>query len=185
MLGFDPPTWEDLSNGARSPPAELEDMEHASKVEYQHWEELCVLMGLSHRAQLRSQACPGAGVASVVPHAFSHTHPPLFLPRCVCCDILLFPLPPSWHTLRCDSKIDKFGHSCARAGVLGRRGFALKSATARVCREGARRHAPPHVRWVCHRPLHVRAAAPEVRQQLRALVCNLRRHACSILFRRM
>ena len=43
---------------------------------------------------------------------------------------------------RCGRRIDKFGHhraSCARAGVLGRRGFALESAIARVCREAGGR----------------------------------------------
>ena len=60
MLGFVPPTWEDLAHGARPPPAEFEDMEPwsgrgwqhvaASKVEFQHREELFVHMGPSHRA---------------------------------------------------------------------------------------------------------------------------------------
>ena len=59
VLGFDPPTWEDLAHGARPPPAEPEDMEPwsgrgwqhvaASKVEFQHREELFTHMGPSHR----------------------------------------------------------------------------------------------------------------------------------------
>ena len=55
---------------------------------------------------------------------------------------LRLPLPLSLHTCWCGRQIDKFGHhraSCARAGVLGRRGFALESATARVCREAGGR----------------------------------------------
>ena len=44
----------------------------------------------------------------------------------------------SSHFCRCGRPLDCLGHhraSCSRAGVLGRRGFALESAPARVCRE--------------------------------------------------
>ena len=95
-------------------------------------------MGPSHRTQVRSQAGPGAGVAfSAVPTALSYSH----CSALCCCDVsgshCLFRC-----TLLCGRQIDKFGHhraSCARAGVLGRRGFALESGTARVCREAGGR----------------------------------------------
>ena len=97
VWGFDPPIWEDLVHGARPPPAEPEKIEiwsgrgwqheAASRVEFQHMEELFTHMTPSHRAQVRSQAGPGAGMAlSAAP-----TH---FLTRCLltcsvscCCDV--------------------------------------------------------------------------------------------------
>ena len=103
VLGFDPPTWEDLAHGARPPLAEPEDMEPwsghgwqhvaASKVEFQHREELFTHMGPSHRAQVRSQAGPGAGMAlSAVPtHHLTRIPPHLF--RVVLLRRLRFPLP--------------------------------------------------------------------------------------------
>ena len=50
---------------------------------------------------------------------------------------LSLPLPLS-HSCRCGRPLDCLGHhraSCALASVLGRRGFALESAAARVCHE--------------------------------------------------
>ena len=55
---------------------------------------------------------------------------------------LWLPLPPSSRNCRCGRLLDVFGHhraACAEAGVLGRRGFALESAAARVCREAGAR----------------------------------------------
>ena len=87
VLGFDPPTWEALAAGARPPIMEPEEMEPggrrgwqhaaASKVEHQHREELFVHMRPSHRAQVRSQAGPGAGMAlSSAPVNFLTRIPP-------------------------------------------------------------------------------------------------------------
>ena len=92
----------------------------------------------SHRAQVRSQARPGAGMALSAVPTHHLTRIPLHLFRVMLLRRLRFPLPLSLHTCRCGRQIDKFGHhraSCARTGALGRRGFALESATARVCRE--------------------------------------------------
>ena len=101
VLGFDPPTWEDLAHGARPPPAEPEDMEPwsgrgwqhvaASKVEFQHRAEpqsAGEVAGWS-RGRCGPLCCSNAS---------SHSHSSPFVPR----------------------QIDKFGHhraSCARAGV--------------------------------------------------------------------
>ena len=55
---------------------------------------------------------------------------------------LWLPLPPTSRTCRCGRPLDVLGHhraSCATVGVLGRRGFALESAAARVCREAGDR----------------------------------------------
>ena len=55
---------------------------------------------------------------------------------------LWLPLPPTKRTCGCGRLLDSFGHhraACANVGVLGRRGFALESAAARVCREAGAR----------------------------------------------
>ena len=55
---------------------------------------------------------------------------------------LHLPLPLSSRACRCGCLLDCLGHhraSCLRAGVLGRRGFALESAVAQVCREAGAR----------------------------------------------
>ena len=54
------------------------------------------------------------------------------------------PLPLSSRQCRCGRSLDFFGHhraACSRAGVLGRRGFAVESVAARICREGGTRVA--------------------------------------------
>ena len=54
------------------------------------------------------------------------------------------PVPPASRLCRCGCLLDSFGHhraSCAQAGVLGRRGFAVESAAARICREAGGRVA--------------------------------------------
>ena len=67
-------------------------------------------------------------------------------PRCSGCSssvaFALLPLPPTKRTCGCGRLLDSFGHhcaACANVGVLGRRGFALESAAARVCREAGAR----------------------------------------------
>ena len=52
------------------------------------------------------------------------------------------PLPLSLRSCRCGRPLDALDHhraACANAGVLGRRGWALESAAARVCREAGAR----------------------------------------------
>ena len=55
---------------------------------------------------------------------------------------LWLPLPPSSRNCQCGRLLDVLGDhraACAEAGVLGRRGFALESAAARVSREAGAR----------------------------------------------
>ena len=55
---------------------------------------------------------------------------------------LRLPLPLSVRTCRCGCLLDVLGHhraACSRSGVLGRRGFAVESALAQICREGGAR----------------------------------------------
>ena len=55
---------------------------------------------------------------------------------------LWLPFPPSTHKCRCARLLDVRGHhraACAVVGVLGRRGFPVESAAARVFREAGAR----------------------------------------------
>ena len=94
------------------------------------------------QALLRSQQGPMAGLPyTCLPISPETTFQPqelrvLFLRR------LWQPLPMSSFTCRCGRPLDSRGHhraACLLAGVLGRRGFSLESAAARVCREAGRR----------------------------------------------
>ena len=90
------------------------------------------------RALLRSQSGSGARAAlSTVPcDPLRRIEPQLS--RVPLLRRLRLPLPVARCVCRCGRLIDSFGHhraSGARVGVLGRRGFALESAAATVCRE--------------------------------------------------
>ena len=93
---------------------------------------------------LRSQSGPVAGIPfSVAPSSFlTRLEPALF--RVLLQRRLSLPLPLSKRSCRCGRLLDAFGHHravCSRSGVLGRRGFSLESAAARVCREAGGRVA--------------------------------------------
>ena len=92
-------------------------------------------------ALFRSKGGPLSGLPFVpFPHQrfVSHVFRVFVLRR------LHVPLPLSSPSCRCGRPLDARGHhrtSCPISGVLGRRGFALESVAARVCRfatEGAR-----------------------------------------------
>ena len=96
----------------------------------------------SECAMLRSQSGPLAGVplsttpSNILSRIDSHLFRVLLLRR------LRLPLSLSARQCRCGRLLDAFGHhraACARAGVLGRRGFAVESAGARICREAGGR----------------------------------------------
>ena len=152
--GFDPPSWQDLANGARPPCHDLDDQEPgvvrhgwqheaASRVERDVRERRLMPRLADHeRALLRSQSGPFAGMAfCAAPASFltrigSHLFRVLLLRR------LRLPLLLSVRACLCGRLLHPFGHhrtSCSRAGVLGRRGFAVESAAARICREGGGR----------------------------------------------
>ena len=94
------------------------------------------------RALFRSQGGPMASVPytsfPIAPHSRFDPQPfrVLLLRR------LWLPLPPTARNCRCGLPLDSCGHhraSCAAAGVLGRWGFAVESAAARICREAGAR----------------------------------------------
>ena len=94
------------------------------------------------RALLRPQGGPLAGIPfSCCPSSF-HSRLASQVFRVLLLRRLWLPLPPTKRTCGCGRLLDSFGHhsaACANVGVLGRRGFALESAAARVCREAGAR----------------------------------------------
>ena len=98
----------------------------------------------SRRAMLRSRSGPAAGVAfSALPSSpLTRFQPALF--RVLLRRRLALPLPLILRSCRCGRPLDAFGHhraACSKSGVLGRRGFAVERAAARVCREAGARVA--------------------------------------------
>ena len=150
VQGFEPPSWRALVAGERPPDREPEEFEPgtvkrgwqheaSSRVERKHREEeLFPQMTHASRALIRSQAGPGAGLALSTSPLCLLTHFPSQVFRVILLRRLQLPLPLTARICRCGHHLDVFGHhraACARAGVLSRRGFALESVIARICRE--------------------------------------------------
>ena len=153
-LGFDAPEWGDLARGLRPDFDPAADQftslsrngwqQKASDVVENDFLARSIWPTLAHpeQALLRSQQGPMAGLPftssplSAETTFQSQEFRVLFLRR------LWQPLPLSSFTCRCGRPLDsRFHHraACPLAGVLGRRGFALESAAARVCREAGGR----------------------------------------------
>ena len=155
LPGFEVPTWDELVAGRRPPLRNIEEVEPgthgagwqheaAARLDWNFRERLMVTLTESEQALFRSQSGTAAGSAfTVAPsHFLVRIESQLF--RVLLLRRLRLPLPPSSRTCRCGRLLDSFGHhraSCALAGVLGRRGFALESAAARICREAGGRVA--------------------------------------------
>ena len=108
------------------------------RVKELHREGLFTMFSDQEQALVRSQAGPGAGAALTAIPTCNETSIPSHLFRVVLLRRLRQPLPISERSCRCGRLLDVCGHhraACARVGMLGRRGFSLESAAARVCRE--------------------------------------------------
>ena len=171
LSGFHPPSWEELADGLRPGRRAIED-EDRTQPRF-GWQKLAaeslqldfrenVLMPslpVEKRALLRSQSGPFSSTPFV---AFPTTKVTTFDPqpfRVLMLRRVHLPLHLSTRNCRCGRPLDSLGYhraACAVAGVLGRRGFPLESAAARVCREaGARVRTNVMVRdldlWPPHR----------------------------------
>ena len=137
-MGFKPPSWRALAEGARPGPVEPEDLEpgsvrrgwqhEAASHADRHFREHVLFDRLlpRDRVQVRSQAGPGASSALTALPTSYHTRIPAHLFRVTLLRRPRLPLPLTSHRCRCGRPIDSFGHhcaSCARSGVLGQRGF--------------------------------------------------------------
>ena len=92
------------------------------------------------QTRLRSQGFPGLPFTTLPINPFHRFESHLF--RVLLLRRLHLPLPLSSRVCRCGRPLDVLGHHravCAEAGVLGRRGYALESAAARICREAGAR----------------------------------------------
>ena len=112
-MGFDPPSWPALCEGVRPRMSVAASRPSLGAIAEWCWWSLALT------------TCPTSALTKIPPHLF----------RMVLLRRLRLPLPLSPHTCGCGLPIDSFGHhraSCTRTGALGRRGFALESAAARV-----------------------------------------------------
>ena len=155
-VSFAVPTWVQIADGLR-PGQPQEAWEGAEPGVPRHgWqffasqavEECFFIHGVAPRltdtqqALVRSQCGPLAAVPFTCCPTSSLTRFDAHVFRVLLLRRLWRPLPLSSSVCRCGRPLDAFGHhqsACAVSGVLGRRGFALESAAARVCREAGGR----------------------------------------------
>ena len=153
-VGFPAPAWSQGGGRVATRRPQVEDhqigmpgdgwQQAATDAVHTHLVETSVRPRLSatEQAMLRSQGGPLSGVPfSCFPtSALSRFDASQF--RVLMLRRLWLPLPPSSRNFRCGRLLDVLGHhraACAEAGVLGRRGFALESVAARICREAGAR----------------------------------------------
>ena len=147
------PSWEQIAEGLR-PGVPAEDPEpgvprhgwqfHAAQAMDDCFFRYGVVPRLAdtQQAMVRSQSGPLAGVpfTSLPTSPLTRFDAQVF--RVLLLRRLWRPLPLSASACRCGRPLDDLGHhrsACATSGVLGRRGSALESAAARVCREAGGR----------------------------------------------
>ena len=152
--GWVPPSWNELAAGARPEVLDPDQFElwdpqrgwqHEAPSRIESWwldEFVLPRMEEPARALVRSQGGSGAGLAlRACPTCRVTQLEPQQL-RVLLLRRLQLPLPLSVHSCRCGRPLDQFGHhraACARAGILGKRGYALESVVARIFREAGGR----------------------------------------------
>ena len=149
-VGAQLPTWEALAGGVR-PATSLEEekepseargwQKHASvSVQSYHREHVVwPQLNPAERAMVRSQSGPLSSVPFTAMPTNRVTRFEAEQFRVLLLRRLRLPLPLSVRSCRCGRLLDALGHhraACSRSGVLGRRGFAVESAVAQICREG-------------------------------------------------
>ena len=150
-MGFVAPSWEALANGERPDVNSLDDV--APSIPKHGWQHKTAQkaddffmstsvwprLHESSRALLRSQGGPLSGLPfTCCPTSFHNRFEAQLFRVLLLFRRLWLPLPPTSRSCRCGRPLDALGHhrtACPTVGVLGRRGSALESAAARVCRE--------------------------------------------------
>ena len=157
-VGFHAPSWEELAAGVRPDLVHDVDMEpgiprhgwQRTATEPVHGGTVRPRLSETEQALFRSQGGPLAGVPFLCfpTSRLSRLDSSLF--RVLLLRRLWLPLPPYSRFCRCGRPLDPSGHhraACAQAGVLGRQGYALESAAARVCREAGARVSTNVLVW--------------------------------------
>ena len=193
-VSYNVPSWEQIADGLR-PGVPAEDPEpgvprHGWQFHAAAMDDCFFRYGVvprvtdTQQAMVRSQSGPLAGVpfTSLPTSPLTRFDAQVF--RVLLLRRLWRPLPLSASACRCGRPLDDLGHhrsACATSGVLGRRGFALESAAARVCREAGGR-VTLNV-WVCDLDLPPRGGSviltclhgvPLTRDVLRSLQTDCR-----------
>ena len=147
--GFTPPSWHELTLGAKQPPRNLRRTSQEPLAPVLHERTVSTTtMSDSERAMVPVPKWPCSwGFPFTVCGTCFETWfvSPLF--RTLLLRRLRLPLSSAKRICKCGRPLDSRGHhraACAMAGVLGRRGFAVGSAAARVCREGGARVCQRH-----------------------------------------
>ena len=151
-VGFDVPTWTALAQGAHPFNPEGDEDSTAPRAGWQRpatsrLHEECVsemwpAFSDTEKALMLSQSGPMCGEPFTCFPTTRETRFDSQSFRLLLLRRLRLPLPFTARRCRCGRPLDPCGHhraACARVGVLGRRGFALESAAARVCREAGGR----------------------------------------------
>ena len=148
--GFESPAWGELAEGRAPEVVEEEEdpcqprlgrqQKASSAIEKHHFKASVWPQLLEHeRAMMRSPLASTPLVSFPVDQTSRVDAGPF---RALLLRRLRLLLPLSVRSCRCGRLLDALGHhraACATAGVLGRRGWALESVAARVCREGGAR----------------------------------------------
>ena len=156
IRGFEPPSWRALLS-ARPPPRNIDDFEPGSRRPGWQWQHeassrtaqqfrdmlFAARMSPSAQATIRSQRWTRSGHGSDdVPDLPHHNHPATALPQSpsfvVSVFLFTWPCVPAGvaaHSMNLAITV-QLAH---RAGVLGKRGWALENVAARICREAGGR----------------------------------------------
>ena len=146
------PSRDALADGLRPPPSQDEEEPSRSKHGRQRVAGHCLddkkhqvlspTLSECDQALLRSQAGPLAAEPFVCFPTSRLTRMDHTVFRTLLLRRLRLPLPLTARACRCGLPLDAFGlhrSACAVSGLLGRRGFAVESAAARICREAGAR----------------------------------------------
>ena len=151
--GFVPPSWEQLATGAVEVPDVFDPDEPnqprkgwqataARAVETHFWEGLMPTLSNRDASLLRSQGGPLASLPLTIFPTNRTCKFDAQLFRILLLRRLRLPLPLTTRWCVCGRHLDNLGHhraACSVAGILGRRGFPLETAAARICREAGAR----------------------------------------------
>ena len=148
VMDFVPPSWRALADGVRPQIRDIDDFERGNSDGWQHVvasrtdevfrERMFASMADNVVGAVRSQGGSGAGLALSCSATCRMTRLEAQLFRVTLLQRLQLPLPFTERSCRCGLPLDSLGHhraACARAGVLGKRRWALESVAARICRE--------------------------------------------------